>query len=242
MVEERNLTTTDNTPDATRTDTAAAADPTKEELHQRMEQARDSISNTVAEIKDTVTNKVEKISSDISRTLDWREHVNRNPLAFNLGALALGFAAGAMLLGAGTSTHGRSSHHLAASGDSEMPDLTPEPEVKKVRKPRKAKQGPSLYEKVKETETFHRLQDEVMKMGDRFLDEIITVGNEVLLPAVVAKLREAVDELIPAEQSAPAQISSAKPTTSPNSSTESPNDSAPVGTEETLSQSKTNTL
>jgi ElaB/YqjD/DUF883 family membrane-anchored ribosome-binding protein len=50
--------------------------------------------------------------------------------------------------------------------------------------------GPSLYERFKETKAFDRLQDEVSKLGDRFIEQLSTVGQEVVLPALFAKLKD----------------------------------------------------
>lgn len=50
--------------------------------------------------------------------------------------------------------------------------------------------GPSLMERFKETKAFDRLQGEVSKLGDRFIDQLATVGNEVVLPALFGKIKE----------------------------------------------------
>lgn len=50
--------------------------------------------------------------------------------------------------------------------------------------------GPSLLDRFKETKAFDRLQDEVSKLGDRFIDQLSTVGQEVVLPALFGKIKE----------------------------------------------------
>lgn len=50
--------------------------------------------------------------------------------------------------------------------------------------------GPSLMERFKETKAFDRLQGEVSKLGDRFIDQLSTVGQEVVLPALFGKIKE----------------------------------------------------
>jgi hypothetical protein len=50
--------------------------------------------------------------------------------------------------------------------------------------------GPSLIERFKETKAFDRLQGEVSKLGDRFIDQLSTVGHEVVLPALFGKIKE----------------------------------------------------
>lgn len=49
---------------------------------------------------------------------------------------------------------------------------------------------PSLYERFKETKAFDRLQDEVSHLGDRFIEQLSTVGQEVVLPALFGKIKE----------------------------------------------------
>jgi hypothetical protein len=50
--------------------------------------------------------------------------------------------------------------------------------------------GPGLIERFKETKAFDRLQGEVSKLGDRFIDQLSTVGQEVVLPALFGKIKE----------------------------------------------------
>jgi hypothetical protein len=50
--------------------------------------------------------------------------------------------------------------------------------------------GPSLMERFKETQAFERLQTEVSKLGDRFIDQLSTVGQDVVLPAIFGKIKE----------------------------------------------------
>lgn len=49
---------------------------------------------------------------------------------------------------------------------------------------------PGLMDRFKETKAFDRLQDEVSKLGDRFIDQLSTVGQEVVLPALFGKIKE----------------------------------------------------
>ncbi|MFN2454123.1 MAG: hypothetical protein ABR577_07870 [Pyrinomonadaceae bacterium] len=51
-------------------------------------------------------------------------------------------------------------------------------------------QKPGLIEKFKGTQAFDRLQSEVSALGDRFIDEISSVGQNVVLPALMSKVKE----------------------------------------------------
>lgn len=75
-------------------------EPSKEELQRRMEEARESITQTVTEIKETVTNQYYSMKETVSDALDWRHHFRKNPIAFSVGALSVGFLLGYGLTGA----------------------------------------------------------------------------------------------------------------------------------------------
>src|ERR671913_1651175 len=74
-------------------------EPSKEELQRRMEEARETITQTVTEIKETVTNQYYSMKETVSDALDWRHHFRKNPVAFSLGALSVGFLVGYGLAG-----------------------------------------------------------------------------------------------------------------------------------------------
>src|SRR5215210_5396355 len=79
--------------------TSAPADTAEEnlskaELQQRMEDARESLSQTVDEIKDTVSEQYENVKGTVSEVLDWKEQLQKNPLVWGIGAVAVGLAVG----------------------------------------------------------------------------------------------------------------------------------------------------
>jgi hypothetical protein len=74
-------------------------EPSKEELQRRMEEARETITQTVTEIKETVTNQYYSMKETVSDALDWRHHFRKNPIAFSVGALSVGFLIGYGLTG-----------------------------------------------------------------------------------------------------------------------------------------------
>jgi hypothetical protein len=74
-------------------------EPSKEELQRRMEEARESITQTVTEIKETVTNQYYSMKETVTDALDWRHHFRKNPIAFSVGALSVGFLVGYGLAG-----------------------------------------------------------------------------------------------------------------------------------------------
>lgn len=50
--------------------------------------------------------------------------------------------------------------------------------------------GPGLVSRIKETRAFDRLQQEVGTLGDRFVDELSTTAHQVVLPALLRKIKE----------------------------------------------------
>lgn len=114
---------------------AEAGGDSKEALERRMEEARESIAQTVSEIKDTVVDKYESVKESVEGALDWREQFRSHPVAWALGALAVGYVLGnsvsAAVRGAGEDDHlishlnalaGRFTEELSEQG---MKILTP---------------------------------------------------------------------------------------------------------------------
>lgn len=50
--------------------------------------------------------------------------------------------------------------------------------------------GPGLVSRFKETRAFDRLQQEVGTLGDRLVDELSTTAQQVVLPALLKKVKE----------------------------------------------------
>lgn len=241
MAEERNLTTYDETSASTTADTDVAVEPTKEELHQRMEQARDSISQTVNELKDTVSTRVEQISDGIARTLDWREYVNERPITFSVAALVAGFAVGTLLGGSGEP---RPISRRELYSETDTDEFY---EAAGVSRPKKVDSGPTLYQKVTESDAFQRLQTEAGKIGDRIVDEAVAVGNNVIVPAVINKLREVIEDFVPSEKTSHSlkSASASGATDSSKTNKVSKTQASETGDatdENNLAQSKANTL
>lgn len=61
-------------------------------------------------------------------------------------------------------------------------------------------QGPSLFERFKETRAFDRLQEEVGQLGDRLLSELSKAAQDIVLPALFAKVKDMVGVDLSGEQ------------------------------------------
>ena len=166
-------------------------DASKEALQRRMEEARDSITNTVTEIKDNVQQQYENVKD----ALDWREHFKKQPVAWSLGAAGVGFFVG---------------YGIAAAviGDDDDYDETPyasqsmraysakpvigEPLANALSSPTKTNgkdEGPGLIERFKETSAYDRLSKEAGSLGDRLVEELSTTAQQVVLPALLKKIK-----------------------------------------------------
>ena len=167
-------------------------DVSKEALQARMEEARDSISQTVTEIKDNVTQQYESVKD----ALDWREHFRQRPVAWSLGAAGVGFFLGYGIAGA---VKGRGADEIYfESGRPYASEQIGEP-LAAALSPRTTAsptdtnghdKGPGLVSRIKETRAFDRLQQEVGTLGDRLVDELSTTAQEVVLPALLRKVKE----------------------------------------------------
>jgi hypothetical protein len=163
-------------------------DASKEALQRRMEQARDSITNTVTEIKDNVAQQYENVKD----ALDWREHFKRQPVAWTIGAAGVGFFVGYGIAAA-----------LSDDDYSDVPyasktmrayaaqPVIGEPLANAISstKTNGKDQGPGLLERFKETSAYNRLSKEAGSLGDRLVEELSTTAQQVVLPALLKKIK-----------------------------------------------------
>ncbi len=194
-------------------------EPSKEELQRRMEEARESITQTVTEIKETVTNQYYSMKETVSDALDWRHHFRNNPIVFSVGALSVGFLLGYGLTGAiKGSGRGDGDDSYPSSEETDVyarMDATPagyederdeadrrsafhghsyaaQPITDQADESSRDEtpQKPGLYERFKETSAYDRLQTEVSTLGERFMEELSSTAQNVVLPALFNKLKE----------------------------------------------------
>jgi len=173
-------------------------EPSKEELQRRMEEARDSISNTVTEIKDTVVNQYQSVKETINETLDWREQFRKRPLLWSAGALGLGVWTGYCIAGAikgEDSEEDRLANMKRANPEMRRSPAakfanTPPAESDNGRSEPAEPEGPGLFERFRETAAYDRLEREVSSLGNRVVEELSRTAHEVVLPALLLKLKD----------------------------------------------------
>ncbi len=161
-----------------------AAEPSKEALQRRMEEARDSISTTVTEIKENVAQQYENVKD----ALNWREHFKKAPVAWTLGAAGVGFFVGYGIAAALTDDERDEIHYAKSSAYS----LTSQPETLKAASSQTSNgkdEGPGLLERFRDTSAYDRLSKEVGSLGDRVVEELSTTAHQVLLPALLKKIK-----------------------------------------------------
>ena len=159
-------------------------DPSKEELQRRMEEARDSITNTVTEIKESVAQQVENVKD----ALDWREHFKRQPLAWSLGAAGVGFFVGYGIAAAIKGDEGDEIGYASSPAYSLTAQSLTRENVE-ATKPNGKDDGPGLLERIRETSAYERLSQEAGTIGDRLLEELSTTAQQVVLPALLGKIK-----------------------------------------------------
>ncbi len=160
----------------------------KEALQARMEEARDSISQTVTEIKDNVTQQYESVKD----ALDWKEHFRARPVAWSLGAAGVGFCLGYSIAGA-IKERGKDEIYFEPARPYASEQIGAPLATSLASGPTEANghdKGPGLVSRIKETRAFDRLQQEVGTLGDRLVDELSTTAQEVVLPALLRKVKE----------------------------------------------------
>lgn len=184
MAEERNL-------GLARARETSNEDASKEALQRRMEEARDSITNTVTEIKDNVAQQYENVKD----ALDWREHFKRQPVAWTLGAAGVGFFVG---YGIAAAISGDDDDDIPYASQT-MRTYTAQPVIgeplasamssAKTNGKDHKDDGPGLIERFKETSAYDRLSKEAGSLGDRLVEELSTTAQQVVLPALLKKIK-----------------------------------------------------
>jgi hypothetical protein len=181
-----------------------AEEPSKEELQRRMDEARDSISSTVTEIKETVANQVQAVKD----TLDWREQFKKRPVVWSAAALGVGFCTGYCIANyaQGDSDDYRSAidrygeeskQYTAQSLTSTAGSMAPRLDNGKHDT------GPSIFQKVTNTQAFERVRDEAGNIGDAFVQELSKTAKTVVLPALITSLRNFIGDHLPNAEKRP---------------------------------------
>jgi hypothetical protein len=189
MAEERNL-------GLARARETSEDDPSKEALQRRMEEARDSITNTVTEIKDNVAQQYENVKD----ALDWREHFKKQPVAWSIGAAGVGFFVGYGLAAALSGDDDDEIPYASQTMRSYEPQrLMGEPLARATAgakastasstKTNGQEDGPGLLDRFKETSAYDRLSKEAGSLGDRLIEELSTTAQQVVLPALLKKIK-----------------------------------------------------
>jgi hypothetical protein len=172
----------------------------KAALQRRMEEARDSITNTVTEIKENVSQQYENVKD----ALDWREHFKKQPVAWSLGAAGVGFFVGYGIAAAITGDDDdREEDYESRSTYAPPAQATPrafaaQPSIGEplaaslagnANGEDAADDGPGLLERFKETSAYDRLSKEAGSLGDRLVEELSATAHQVVLPALLKKLK-----------------------------------------------------
>jgi hypothetical protein len=177
---------------------ADGEEQSKEALQRRMEQARDSITNTVTEIKENVAQQYESVKD----ALDWREHFKRQPVAWSLGAAGVGFFVGYGLAAAikGEDEDARSAPYSSEYSPAARAYAQPvlgeagtggaSPESASTTKSNGEDDGPSMLERFRETSAYEKLSKQAGALGDRLVEELSTTAQQVVLPALLKKVKE----------------------------------------------------
>ncbi|HLM24095.1 MAG TPA: hypothetical protein VK274_03515 [Pyrinomonadaceae bacterium] len=185
-----------------------AEEPSKEELQRRMDEARDSISNTVTEIKESVANQVQAVKD----TLDWREQFKRRPVVWSAAALGAGFCTGYCIAsyakgesddyGSAIDRFGEESQYYTSRGMvSTGAPMSTQASAQASMSPRldngKHDSGPSIFQKVANTQAFERVRDEAGNIGDAIVQELSKTAKTVVLPALITSLRNFIGDYLP---------------------------------------------
>lgn len=180
-------------------------EPSKQELQRRLDEARDSISHTVTEIRETVANQVQAVK----QTLDWREQFKKRPVAWSAGAAGVGLLVGYGVAGLVKGDSGRAASRnkdYESSYDryveesksyAAQPILQPGAHTDFKQANGKHHEGPGFFEKLASTQAYRKVKDEAGNIGDAFVQEVSKTAKQVVLPALIASLRNFIGGHLP---------------------------------------------
>lgn len=176
-------------------------EPSKEELQRRLGEARDSISHTVSEIKETVAHQVQAVKD----TLDWREQFKKRPVVWSAAAMGVGFCTGYCIA---NYVKGDSEYHSAidrygeesrnySRGVVSSASMAAPAEAHAPHGNGTQESGPNFFQKLTNTHAFERVRDEAGNVGDAFVQELSKTAKTVVLPALIASLRNFIGDRLP---------------------------------------------
>jgi hypothetical protein len=160
-------------------------EPSKQALQRRMDEARDSITNTVTEIKENVAQQYENVKD----ALDWREHFKRQPVAWTLGAAGVGFFVGYGIAAALSSDDREEVRYASATAYSQSQPVSRAAINTEATKSNGKDAGPGMLERFRETSAYERLSKEAGALGDRLVEELSNTAQQVVLPALLKKIK-----------------------------------------------------
>lgn len=122
-----------------------------------------TLNHAAARARDAVTGALQSMRDKVPTDLDWRKSVRQYPLASSLGALGVGALLGyALGLPSKKKPHARSTDVQAGR--------------------------PGMVNRFKQTGAFDKIQREVAVIGDRLVNELSSLANDVAVPAISGKL------------------------------------------------------
>lgn len=124
---------------------------------------RKNINQAASRARSVVANAWQSVREKIPTDVDWRKPVRQYPLASSLGALGIGALLGYSL--------GALSQKNARTGAADV-----------------QASRPGLTTRFRQTSAFDKLQHEAAVIGDRLVNELSSLANDVAVPALGGKL------------------------------------------------------
>jgi hypothetical protein len=186
-----------------------------DEIRRRLEEARESVGEAVSEIKEAAVQGYASVKDAVA-DFDWRDEVKKRPVAWSLGALGVGLLAGYAISAAAKRAHEGEENHssvpsepranAAAPSIGELHKSATEQPPAPPRVAAEKKRAPAITEKSKERGASDRVRQELGSLRDRFIDEVSTIAHQVLLPALVRKIREAISTNVSDKRTPPPRV------------------------------------
>jgi len=141
----------------------------------------------------------------VRETVDWRREVRKHPVAWSLGALGAGFIAGYGIAAAVKGDRGEYNHEFeyvpsaphAYDAHPVIGETAPATHETPIEVSAAEEEGMGMLDRFKETRVYDRLRQEAAAVGNSFVDELSKTARQVVLPAVIRKIRDWIEGVVP---------------------------------------------
>jgi len=150
--------------------------PSANTLQRQLEETRESITKTVTEIQNAMTTEYQNVKSAVGDTFDWKLQVRNHPLAFSLGALAIGVFAGSRIMNRFAERDLDTDFSQAPSGTAGFDNNN------YTTRPSRTQ---AMLDTVRHSSVAGQISSGASRVVGELVDELVKLGREALIPSIL---------------------------------------------------------